>query len=65
MKWYMDIRTLRKIYRDVGIAMEVHEKFGAFVQSTGDFSCYLVMDYWRHMDPITWWGFYGGDIINL
>ena len=29
--------TLRKIYRDVGIAMEVREEFGGFVQSTGNF----------------------------
>jgi hypothetical protein len=36
--------ALRKIYRDVGIAMEVREEFGAFVQSTGNFSNPLAMD---------------------
>jgi hypothetical protein len=57
--------TLRKIYRDVGIAMEVREEFGAFVQSTGNFSDPLAMDDWGHMDPITWWGFHGGDSLQL
>ena len=36
--------ALRKIYRDVGIAMEVREEFGAFVQSTSNFSDPLAMD---------------------
>ena len=36
--------TLRKIYRDVGIALEVREEFGAFVQSTGNFLDPLAMD---------------------
>jgi hypothetical protein len=34
--------TLRKIYRDVEMAMEVREEFGAFVQSIGNFSDPLV-----------------------
>jgi hypothetical protein len=57
--------TLRKIFRDVGIAMEVREEFGAFVQSTGNFSDPLAMDDRGHMDPITWWGFHGGDSVHL
>jgi hypothetical protein len=57
--------ALRKIYRDVGMAMEVREEFGAFVQSTGNFSDPLAMDDRGHMDPITWWGFHGGDSIHL
>ena len=57
--------ALRKIYRDVGIAMEVHAEFGAFVQSTGNFSDPLAMDDRGHMDPITWWGYHGGDNIHL
>ena len=48
--------ALRKIYRDVGMALEVREEFGAFVQSTGNFSDPLAMDDRGHMDPITWWG---------
>jgi hypothetical protein len=57
--------ALRKIFRDVGIAMEVREEFGAFVQSTGNFSDPLAMDDRGHMDPITWWGFHGGDSVHL
>jgi hypothetical protein len=57
--------ALRKIFRDVGIAMEVREEFGAFVQSTGNFSDPLAMDDRGHMDPITWWGFHGGDRVHL
>jgi hypothetical protein len=57
--------TLRKIYRDVGMAMEVREEFGAFIQSTGNFLDPLAMDDRGHMDPITWWGFPGGDNIHL
>jgi hypothetical protein len=57
--------TLRKIYRDVGIAMEVYEEFGAFVQSTCNFSNPLAIGDWGHLDPITWWGFHGRDSIHL
>ena len=57
--------ALRKIYRDVGIALEVREEFGAFVQSTGNFSDPLAMDDRGHLDPITWWGFHGRDSIHL
>ena len=57
--------ALRKIYRNVGIALEVREEFGAFVQSTGNFSDPLAMDDRGHLDPITWWGFHGGDSIHL
>jgi hypothetical protein len=57
--------ALRKIYRDVGMALEVREEFGAFVQSTGNFSDPLAMDDRGHMDPITWWGYHGGDSIHL
>ena len=52
--------TLRKIYRDVGTAMEVRAEFGAFVQSTGGFSDPTAMNDRGHIDPITWWGFHGG-----
>jgi hypothetical protein len=57
--------ALRKIYRDVGMAMEVREEFGAFVQSTGNFSDPLAMDDRGHMNTITWRGFHGGDSIHL
>jgi hypothetical protein len=57
--------TLRKIYRDVGMGMEVCEEFGAFVQSIGNFSDPLAMGDRGHMDPITWWAFHGGDNIHL
>eukprot|EP00253_Pinus_taeda_P004460 PITA_04460 len=48
--------TLRKIYRDMGVAMEVCQEFGGFVQSTGSFSDPVAMDNRGHLDPITWWG---------
>ena len=57
--------ALKKIYRNVGIAMEVREEFGGFVQSTGNFSDPVAMNDRGHPDPITWWGFHGGDSIHL
>eukprot|EP00253_Pinus_taeda_P026903 PITA_26903 len=57
--------ALRKIYREVGIAKDVRDEFGAFVQSTGIFSDPIAMDDRGHMDPITWWGFHGGDSTYL
>eukprot|EP00253_Pinus_taeda_P004499 PITA_04499 len=57
--------ALRKIYRDMGVAMEVRQKFGGFVQSTSSFSDLVAMDDRGHLDPITWWGFHGGDNIHL
>jgi hypothetical protein len=57
--------TLRKIYKDVGITMEVGEEFGAFVQSTGNFLDPPAMDGRGHMDPITWFRFHGRDSIHL
>jgi len=57
--------ALRKIYRDMGTAMEVHAEFGAFVQSTGGFSDPTAMNDRGHIDPITWWGFHGGESIHI
>lgn len=57
--------TLRKIYRDMGVFMEVCQEFGGFLQSTGSFSDLVAMDDRGHLDPITWWGFHGGDSIHL
>ena len=57
--------TLRKKYRDVENALEVREEFGGYVQSTGNFSDPLAMNDRGHFDPITWWGFHGGDSIHL
>ena len=45
--------------------MEVRQEFGGFVQSTGSFSDPVAMDDRGHLDPITWWGFHGGDSIHL
>ena len=53
------------MYRDVGVAMEVHQEFGGFVQSTDSFSDPVVMDDRANLDPITLWGFHGGDIIRF
>eukprot|EP00253_Pinus_taeda_P010692 PITA_10692 len=50
--------TLKKIYRDMGVAMEVRQEFGGFVQSTGSFLDPVAMDDRGHLDPITWWGFH-------
>ena len=36
--------ALRKIYRNTGVAIEVRQEFGAFVQSTGSFSNPSTMD---------------------
>ena len=49
----------------MGVAMEVCQEFGGFVQSTGSFSDPIAMDDRRNFDPITWWGFHGGDSIHL
>jgi len=57
--------ALRKIYRDIGVAMEVRQEFGGFAQSTGSFSDPVAMDDRGHLDPITSWGFHGGDSIHL
>eukprot|EP00253_Pinus_taeda_P025286 PITA_25286 len=45
--------TLKKIYRDMGVAMEVCQEFGGFVQSTGSFLDLVAMDDRGHLDPIT------------
>ena len=45
----------------MGVAIEVCQQFGGFVQSTGSFSDLVAMDDRGHLDPITWWGFHGGD----
>lgn len=47
------------------ITLEVREEFGAFEQSTGNFSDPLAMDDGGHLDPITWWGFHGRDNIHI
>ena len=47
-------KTLRKIYKDMGVAMEVRQEFEGFVQSTGSFSDAVAMDDQGHLDPITW-----------
>eukprot|EP00253_Pinus_taeda_P032378 PITA_32378 len=57
--------ALKKIYRDMGVAMEVRQEFGGFEQSTGSFSDPVAMDDRGHLDPITCWGFHGGDNIHL
>ena len=45
--------------------MEICEEFEGFIKSTGNFSDPLTMDDRGHLDPITWWGFHGGDSIHL
>ena len=45
--------------------MEVRAEFGAFVQSTVIFSDPLAIDDRGNIDPITWWGFHGGDSTHL
>eukprot|EP00253_Pinus_taeda_P014332 PITA_14332 len=57
--------ALRKIYRDMGLALEVRQEFGGFIQSTGSFLDPVAMDDRGHFHPITWWGFHGGDNIHL
>lgn len=45
--------ALKKIYKDVRIAMDIHEKFGAFVQSINNFLDPLAIDEQVFMDLIT------------
>lgn len=46
--------TFRKVYRDVGVAMEVRQEFGGFVQSTSSCLNPIAMHDQGHLDPITW-----------
>lgn len=57
--------SLKKIYKDVRIAMDIHEKFGAFVQSINNFLDPLAIDEQVFMDLITLWGYHCGDSIHL
>ena len=46
------------MYRDVGVAVEVRQEFGRFVQSTGSFLNLVAMDDQGHLNPISRWGFH-------